>query len=68
MSSCSKLLWALLPWSVTGVHFGEVAKLLTVAINFALGSRFAVGGTPCRRPVHDIVIETYRHLDFFQHE
>lgn len=56
------------PWSVTGVKFDEAAKVLTVAIDFAIGSRFAVEGMPGEHPVHDTVTKTYRHLNFFQHE
>lgn len=56
------------PWSVTGVQFDEAARVLTVAIDFAVGSRFAVEGVPGEHPVHDTVTKTYRHLNFFQHE
>jgi Transposase and inactivated derivatives len=56
------------PWSVTGVQFDEAAKVLTVAIDFAVGSRFAVENVPGEHPVHDTVTKTYRHLNFFQHE
>jgi hypothetical protein len=41
------------PWSVTGVQFDEAAKVLTVAIDFAVGSRFAVEGVPGEYPVHE---------------
>ncbi len=56
------------PWSVTGVQFDEAAKVLTVAIDFTVGSRFAVEGALGEHPVHDTVTKTYRHLNFFQHE
>ncbi len=56
------------PWSVKGVQFDRAAKVLTVAIDFAVGSRFAVEGVPGEHPVHDTVTKTYRHLNFFQHE
>ena len=56
------------PWSVTGVQFDEAARVLTVAIDFTVGSRFAVEGVPGEHPVHDTVTKTYRHLNFFQHE
>src|SRR5689334_9839051 len=56
------------PWSVTGVQFDEAAKVLTVAIDFAVGCRFAVEGVHGEYPVHDTVTKTYRHLNFFQHE
>ena len=56
------------PWFVSGVHFDEVGKTLTIGIDFAAGSRFAVAGAAGEHPVHDTLIKTYRHLNFFQHE
>jgi transposase len=56
------------PWSVGAVKFDEAARTLTVAIDFKPGSRFAVPGHDGVHPVHDTVIKTYRHLNFFQHE
>lgn len=56
------------PWSVAGVRFDEASKVLTVGIDFAAGSRFAVEGVTGAHPVHDTVTKTYRHLNFFQHE
>lgn len=56
------------PWSVKSVEFDETAKVLTVLIDFEPGSRFAVSGHEGVHPVHDTVIKTYRHLNFFQHE
>jgi transposase len=56
------------PWSVVGVQFDEAAKVLTVLVDFAPGSRFAVAGYPGEHPVYDTVSKTYRHLNFFQHE
>ena len=56
------------PWSVGGIDFDEAAKVLTVQIDFATGSRFAVSGFEGLHPVHDTVVKTYRHLNFFQHE
>src|SRR5439155_22171780 len=56
------------PWAVTSVRFDEAAKVLTVDIDFKSGSRFAVPGHEGVHPVHDTVIKTYRHLNFFQHE
>lgn len=38
------------PWSVTGVQIDEAAKVLTVAIDFAVGSRFAVENVPGEHP------------------
>jgi len=56
------------PWSVASVDFDEVAKVLTILIDFKPGSRFAVSGHEGMHPVHDTVTKTYRHLNFFQHE
>lgn len=56
------------PWSVTGVAFDAAAKVLTVDVDFAAGSRFAVAGIDGVHPVHDTVSKSYRHLNFFQHE
>lgn len=42
--------------------------MLTVGIDFTAGSRLAVQGVAGAHPVHDTVIKTYRHLNFFQHE
>src|SRR5687767_14997225 len=56
------------PWFVAGVRFDEKTKVLTVGIDFAVGSRFGVEGAPEDHPVHDTVTKTYRHLNFFQHE
>ena len=56
------------PWVVAGVEFDEVAKTLTVVIDFKRGSRFEVSGHPGQHPVHDTVTKTYRHLNFFEHE
>ncbi|WP_292977881.1 ISL3 family transposase [Nitrosomonas sp.] len=56
------------PWSVTGVRFDEPAKVLTVAIDYAAGSRFAVPGVAGEHPVYDSLTKRYRHLNFFQHE
>jgi transposase len=56
------------PWSVRSVEFDELAKRLTVHIDFDAGTRFAVNGHPGQHPVHDTLTKTYRHLNFFQHE
>jgi transposase len=42
--------------------------VLTVLIDFEPGSRFAISGHEGMHPVHDTVVKTYRHLNFFQHE
>lgn len=56
------------PWFVKTVEFDEAARVLTVLIDFARGSRFATAGEAGEHPVHDTVTKTYRHLNFFQHE
>lgn len=56
------------PWAVKSVQFDAVAKVLTVVVDFAPGSRFAVEDEPGVHPVHDTVTKAYRHLNFFQHE
>jgi len=56
------------PWSVGAVDFDEAAKLLTVPVDFKPGTRFKVSGHEGLHPVHDTVVKTYRHLNFFQHE
>jgi len=56
------------PWSVKAVDFDAAAKVLTVRVDFEPGSRFAVPGIEGVHPVHDTVVKTYRHLNFFQHE
>ncbi|MGQ0708188.1 MAG: ISL3 family transposase [Rhodoferax sp.] len=56
------------PWFVAGVDFAEASKVLTVQIDFKAGTRFPVSGYPGLHPVHDTVVKTYRHLNFFQHE
>lgn len=56
------------PWFVSGVRFDESNKVLTVGIDFAAGTRFAVEGVTGEHPAHDTVTKTYRHMNFFQHE
>jgi transposase len=56
------------PWSVTAVSFDESSRVLTIGVDFAAGSRFAVEGLDGEHPVHDTVPKRYRHLNFFQHE
>ena len=56
------------PWFVVGVKFDEASKVLTVGIDYAVGSRFGVDGVAGEHPVHDTVTKVYRHLNFFQHE
>lgn len=56
------------PWFVASVEFDEMAKTLTVLIDFKTGSRFSVSGHDGSHGAHDTVTKTYRHLNFFQHE
>jgi transposase len=56
------------PWSVKSVEFDAAAKLLTVLIDFAAGTRFGIAGVAGLHPVHDTVAKDYRHLNFFEHE
>jgi transposase len=56
------------PWYVAGADFNAQARTLTIRVDFAKGSRFAVPGVPGDHPVHDTVSKRYRHLNFFQHE
>lgn len=56
------------PWSIGAVEFDEATKVLTVPVDFKPGTRFSVSGHEGLHPVHDTVVKTYRHLNFFQHE
>ena len=56
------------PWFVAGADFNAQARTLTIRVDFAAGSRFAVPGVAGEHPVHDTVTKRYRHLNFFQHE
>jgi transposase len=56
------------PWYVTDADFNAQARTLTIRVDFASGSRFAVPGEAGQHPVHDTVPKRYRHLNFFQHE
>jgi transposase len=56
------------PWFVAGTEFNAPARTLTIRVDFAPGSRFAVPGGDGKHPVHDTVAKRYRHLNFFQHE
>lgn len=56
------------PWFVKGVDFDAQGKRLTIEIDFAPGTRFAVPGDATAHPVHDTEVKMYRHLNFFQHE
>jgi transposase len=57
------------PWMVKACAFDAEARRLDIEIDFARGGRFtcpACGKTDC--PVHDTTQQTWRHLDFFQHQ
>ena len=56
------------PWYVAGADFDAQACTLTIRVDFAKGSRFAVADAAGEHPVHDTVSKRYRHLNFFQHE
>jgi transposase len=56
------------PWFVQGVDFDAAKRILTIAVDFVAGSRFAVPGIEGAHPAHDTVTKRYRHLNFFQHE
>ena len=56
------------PWYVRDVTFDAGKRLLTIAIDFAKGSRFPYEGAEGLHPVHDTQTKRYRHLNFFQHE
>jgi hypothetical protein len=56
------------PRSVSGVRFDEASKVLTLAIDFAAGSRFVLEAVPGEHAVYDTLTNRYRHLNFFQHE
>lgn len=56
------------PWSVKGVDFDAARKVLTISIDFVVGTRFPAAGVAGVHPVHDTQIKRLRHLNFFQHE
>ncbi len=56
------------PWYVAEAQFDAPARTLTIRIDFAAGSRFAMPGVEGEHPVHDTLAKRYRHLNFFQHE
>jgi transposase len=56
------------PWMVKSCAFDAEARRLDIEIDFARGGRFLC--PHCSRadcPVHDTAMQTWRHLDFFQH-
>jgi transposase len=57
------------PWMVKACAFDAEAHRLDIEIDFARGGRFPCpqcGTVDC--PVHDTAMQTWRHLDFFQHQ
>ena len=56
------------PWYVRGVDFDAARKVLTIGIDFVVGSRFAAPGVEGVHRVHDTQTKRLRHLNFFQHE
>lgn len=56
------------PWYVQAVDFDAAQRQLTIAVDFAAGSRFAYAGVTGENPVQDTQIRRLRHLNFFQHE
>ena len=57
------------PWMVKAANFDAQARRLDIEIDFARGGRFPCaqcGKADC--PVHDTAMQTWRHLDFFQHQ
>jgi transposase len=57
------------PWEVVEDKFDAEHKRLDLRIDFPKGSRFPCpecGRADC--PVHDTETQTWRHLDFFQHQ
>jgi transposase len=56
------------PWAVKEVRFDTAARQLTIAVDFAAGSRFAHPAHSGTHPVHDTQVKRLRHLNFFQHD
>jgi hypothetical protein len=54
------------PWFVAGVSLDAPSRLLAVGIDCTAGSRFAVQGVAGVHPVHDTIVKTDRHLNFFR--
>lgn len=57
------------PWMVKAANFDAKARRLDIELDFAKGGRFPC--PHCTRadcPVHDTAMQTWRHLDFFQHQ
>lgn len=56
------------PWYVRETMFDAQQRMLTVVVDFRVGSRFAHPDAEGLHPVHDTQSKRYRHLNFFQHE
>ena len=56
------------PWYVQGVDFEADKHLLTISVDFSVGTRFEHPDAPGEHPVHDTKTKRLRHLNFFQHE
>lgn len=54
------------PWLVRDLAFDTASKVLTIHIDFAAGTHFAVAAVEGVHPVHDTQIKRLRHLNFFQ--
>jgi transposase len=57
-------------WKVTDCQLDQVARRLTLKLDFQAGSKFSAPGAVHQLlcPVHDTVEKTWRHLDFFQYQ
>jgi transposase len=56
------------PWYVQGVDFEAEKHLLTISVDFIVGTRFVHPDAPGEHPVHDTKTKRLRHLNFFEHE
>jgi len=66
---CNSLSASSSRWRVQAASFGEEAHRLDIEIDFTKGGRFLCphcAKTVC--PVRDTAMQTWRHLDFFQHQ
>jgi transposase len=59
------------PWKVSDAEFDQASGRLDLYLDFPAGSRFACPVAGCGEsgcPVHDTDGDSWRHLDFFQHQ
>lgn len=56
------------PWYIAGMQFDQSRRLLSIRVDFEVGTRFALPGVAGEHPVYDTVSKRYRHLNFFQFE